>query len=73
MLGAWGHYSQITGRVLVCIVASIALLCGPAYLLDLQFGTWPIITGVALIFSLPLSQFLVIKSMQDYLKNNPIK
>lgn len=72
MLGAWGHYSQITGRVLVCIAASIALLCGPAYLLDSKFGTWPIITGVALIISLPLSQYLVIKSMQDYLKHNSI-
>ncbi len=72
MLSAWSRYSQITSRVVVCILGSIALLGIPAYFLDQHFQTWPIISGVALIFSLPLSQFMVIRSMQTYLKNNPL-
>lgn len=71
MLRAWSHYSQITGRVLLSIVLSIAVLCGPGYLLDLYFGTWPLITGIGFVFSIPLSQYLVVRSMQEFVKNNP--
>ncbi len=71
MLRAWRHYSQITSRVLAATVGTVALLGIPAYFVDQAVGTWPIIFGVALIFSLPLSQFFVIKMMRDYLKNNP--
>ncbi|QQR55603.1 hypothetical protein IPG41_03555 [Candidatus Peregrinibacteria bacterium] len=71
MLRAWSHYSRITSRVFLVIALSIGILCGPAYLLDRFFGTWPLITGIAFVFSLPLSQYLVVRSMQEFVKNNP--
>lgn len=71
MMNAWSHYTQITSRVLACVFGSIALLGIPTYFLDQFFGTWPIITGVALIFSIPLSQFMVVKSMQSFIKTHP--
>lgn len=71
MLRAWRHYSQITSRVLATTVGTVALLGVPAYFIDKAVGTWPMIFGVVLVLSLPLSQFLVVKVMRDYLKNNP--
>lgn len=70
-LGAWAHYSQITARVFLIIVLSIVLLCGPAYFLDRALGSLPIATGIAFIFSLPLSQYMIVRSMREYVKNNP--
>ena len=71
VMNAWSHYTQITSRVLACVFGSIALLGLPAYFLDQFFGTWPVISGVALIFSIPLSQFMVVKSIQAFTKSHP--
>lgn len=71
LLRAWRHYSQITSRVLATTVGTVAVLGIPAYFIDKAVGTWPVIFGIALILSLPLSQILVVKVMREYLKNNP--
>lgn len=68
---AFRHYSLITSRVLAATVGTVAVLGIPAYFLDQWFGTWPWIFGIALILSLPISQIILVRLMQDYLKNNP--
>lgn len=71
MARAFRHYTEITSRVLASVVGTIAILGTPAYFLDKWLGTSPWIFGGALILSLPISQFMVIKVMQRYVKNNP--
>lgn len=71
MARAFRHYSQITSRVLAGTVGTVALLGVPSYFLDQWLGTFPMIFGIALVFSLPLSQFATIRVMQKYLKDNP--
>lgn len=71
MYRAFKHYTEITSRVLAATVGSIAVLGVPAYFLDKWVGTFPLIFGIALVLSLPLSSFVTIKLMKEYLKNNP--
>lgn len=68
---AFKHYSQITSRVLATTVGTIAILGIPAYFIDQWLGTFPIIFGIALVISLPISQVATIRVMQKYLKDNP--
>ncbi len=68
---AFRHYSLITSRVLAATVGTVAIMGIPTYFLDKWLGTWPILFGLALIASLPISQLLVIRSMKDYVKHNP--
>lgn len=65
------HYSQITSRVLATTVGTIAILGIPAYFIDQWLETFPIIFGIALVVSLPISQVATIRVMQKYLKDNP--
>jgi uncharacterized protein YneF (UPF0154 family) len=71
MLRAWRHYREITSRVLAATVGTIAILGIPAYFLDKWIGSFPLIFGIVLVLSLPISQFATIKLMQKYLKDNP--
>ncbi len=71
MARAFRHYTEITSRVLASVVGTIAILGTPGYFLDKWLGTSPWIFGGALVLSLPISQFMVIKVMQRYVKNNP--
>ncbi len=71
MARAFRHYTEITSRVLAATVGTIAVLGVPTYFLDKWLGTFPLIFGIALVLSLPISQFMVIKIMQRYVKNNP--
>lgn len=70
-LRAFRHYSIITSRVLAATVGTVVIMGVPAYFFDKYFGTWPIVFGLALIASLPISQLLVLRSMRDFIKNNP--
>jgi hypothetical protein len=71
LMRAFRHYTEITSRVLAATVGTVALLGVPTYFLDKALGTWPYIFGVALVLSLPLSQYMTIKVIKTYLKNNP--
>ncbi len=71
MYRAFKHYTEITSRVLAATVGSIVVLGTPTYFLDKWLGTFPLIFGVALVLSLPISQFMTIKIMKTYLNNNP--
>jgi F0F1-type ATP synthase assembly protein I len=71
MMRAFKHYTEITSRVLAATVGTVALLGIPSYFLDHWLGTWPWIFGIALVLSLPLSSFMTVKVMQNYIKNNP--
>lgn len=71
MARAFKHYTEITSRVLAATVGTIAVLGVPMYFLDKWLGTFPLIFGIALVLSLPISQFMTIKIMQKYLKDNP--
>ena len=71
MARAFRHYAQITSRVLATTVGTVVLMGAPAYFLDQWLGTFPMIFGIALVLSLPLSQLATIRVMQKYLKDNP--
>lgn len=71
MARAFKHYTEITSRVLAATVGTIVVLGIPTYFLDKWLGTFPLIFGVALVLSLPISQFMTIKIMKTYLNNNP--
>lgn len=68
---AFRHYTEITSRVLAATVGTVAVLGVPAYFLDKWLGTWPWVFGIALVLSLPISQVMVVKIMQRYVKDNP--
>lgn len=71
MTRAFRHYAEITSRVLATTVGTVAVMGVPTYFLDKWLGTFPLIFGIALVLSLPVSQFMTIKIMQRYLKDNP--
>lgn len=71
MARAFRHYTEITSRVLATTVGTVALMGVPAYFLDKYLGTFPVIFGIALVISLPVSQVMTIRIMQKYLKDNP--
>lgn len=71
MARAFKHYTEITSRVLATTVGTVALMGVPAYFLDKYLGTFPLIFGIALVISLPVSQLMTIRIMQKYLKDNP--
>lgn len=67
------HYAQITSRVALVTVGTVALLAIPAYYLDDYLGTKPKFFVAALIISLPLVQFITYKVIKAYVNSNPMK
>lgn len=71
MLSAVTHFADITVRVGSITIGTMAILGVPAYFLDKKLETWPIIFIVALVIAMPFSQYLVVKKMKEFVKNNP--
>jgi len=71
VFSALSHYTDITMRVGSITIGTMGLLGIPAYFLDKKLETFPLLFIIALVVALPFSQYLVVKKMKEFLKNNP--
>jgi len=59
------HFVEITSRVAIVTVAVVGLFGGAGYLLDHQFGSWPVLFVISLLISMPVSLYMVYRVIKD--------